>query len=283
MSTEKRSKTYPRALPHRTPEDAAKAVDAAPEELPKAARSTPSDTEPPARPNRRTFPLAVLVCALLLAGAGTAIWWDKTRQRSDDEIAPAPAPVSPVVASLSVPGVAAPKPAIEPGHLAPGLPGGTHKPEASGAAPADQPASPLAKERYLEALGSLTAAHLYQTFLNIGLLADAVENDQMEIAEAEKTLANLTRFMTLVETQLDQVASTDLDPSDRKALDSIRKHTESLRAQAAALREYWTTGDLDDAVAFHDARTQAWSGISAMLGLENMSTETVAKNLKTEK
>src|SRR4029077_15687161 len=83
--------------------------------------------------------------------------------------------------------------------------------------------SAIVKERYLEALGSLTAVHLYQSYLNIGLLADAAENEQMDYADAEKTLAQIVRLMTLVDRQLDAIGKTGLDQNDQRAMQNIRK------------------------------------------------------------
>lgn len=144
---------------------------------------------------------------------------------------------------------------------------------ANAAGPRSDSPVPAPKERYLEALGSLTAVHLYQSFLNIGLLADAVENEQMDVADAQQTLGNITRLMSLVDGQLDKVARTGLDSHDQKELQNIRDLTDVLQKQALALSGYWATGDEENATMYHMARNHAWTGISAILGLENGDTE----------
>src|SRR5262245_57768816 len=53
----------------------------------------------------------------------------------------------------------------------------------AGATPEPPPAR-TPHERMLETLGGLSAAHLYQSYLNIGLLADAVENETYTEAQA---------------------------------------------------------------------------------------------------
>ena len=278
MSVEKRTKLYPRAVPYRAPE-LPEAFEAAPEVPP-----TPANLR--SRSSGFNYPLACLAlfALLVIAGVGTAIWWRQNGLAGRDESLPttaktsagdtdSPAP-SPSPSRSSAAPVPAAAPVKKPAPAAPAV--AKIKPQVgvSGQAAATPAPPTVPRERYLEALGSLTASHLYQTYLNIGLIADAVENEQMELAEAEKTLAHVVRLMTVVEKQLEQVAGTDLDPGDRDALKHIRQLCDALRSQTAALQSYWATDDLDQAALFHEARTKAWTGINAMLGLETMEMET---------
>jgi hypothetical protein len=267
MSSDKKTKIYQRALPFRAPGKTGTSDEQPQEDAP----ARPSvGAQPPGRPasgNSRFVLRVGILCVILLSASGLALWYKLAR---DGENRHAGFDAStPVDGPKSDPETPATKPAKG---TTPSVVLNPQAPPAfaSGAAkkPVDSPAAAGAKERYLEALGSLTAAHLYQSFLNIGLLADAVESEQLEVGEARKTLANITRFMTLVDTQLDQVAKTDLDPNDLNALQNIRKQAGFLRAQSSALQAYWESGAARDVERFHEARKQAWTGICATLGVE---------------
>ncbi len=272
MSTERKAKVYPRAIPVRAPDEVTQASPPTPAEAGTPAADSSAEHALPRR-GRKLFAV-VIACVVLGAGAALATGWKPSWPTSRAETVGMPAPSVPVATNLP----ALPSPASKPSADFAGV-----GPVKSIEKPLVPPAQSTSKDRYLEALGSLTAAHLYQSFLNIGLLADAVENEQMDVEEAEKALSHITRFMTLVDDQLNQLAKTDLDTNDRDALQGIRKHTELLRTQASALRSYWMTGDLDDAEMFHVAREEVWAGVSTILGLESLAPGTAVKENKVEK
>jgi hypothetical protein len=69
--------------------------------------------------------------------------------------------------------------------------------------PANAQAKPVsAKTDVLEVLGALSATHLYQSHLNVGLLADSVESGSYTIAEAEESLKPVVDMMKLVEARV---------------------------------------------------------------------------------
>lgn len=119
----------------------------------------------------------------------------------------------------------------------------------------------------LESLDRLTAAHLYQTHLNIGLLADGTESEVYTIAEAKKLLQTLTALLNRVDGQLTKVGEQGLRPDDQKSLARTRQLSALLRTQAVELKAYWDTGDREHTVEFHKAREEAWTGIRELLGL----------------
>jgi hypothetical protein len=124
------------------------------------------------------------------------------------------------------------------------------------------------KDRYLEALGGLSASHLYQSYLNIGLLADGVEKEVYSLEEAEKMLASVADLMKLVEIQLAKVRQSDLTSDDLASLQRIKAVMGLLRLQSETLQNYWATGENDEAAQYHQAREAAWKGLSKVLGLE---------------
>ncbi|MBI2808379.1 MAG: hypothetical protein HYX68_25610 [Planctomycetes bacterium] len=272
MNADKKSKSYPTALPHRAPEATA---------LPEKRKPPQSDDSPEAEPEaptrsrsgaRKVGVLGLLtVLGLLAVGVAWHVRLFAEPAATESPVAapeksadglpvahPAPAPTKKdgfarAQTKLALLKIADPqsKPAVRPFAKAP--------------APAN--------DAYLEALGSMAAAHLYQTYVNIGLLADAVESEQLKLDEAEKTLANIVRLMTLVDGQFDQVSKLDLDPNDRKALEKVRAHAQTLRKQTTALRAYWEKGETEQINAFHAARSEAWAGIQEMLGLDEMGKQ----------
>jgi len=137
-----------------------------------------------------------------------------------------------------------------------------------------KPEAPAPRERALEALGGLTVAHLYQSYLNIGLLADATENDVYPEADAKKLLASVTEQMATVDQQLANLAEAKLEAEDQQHLARVRQLTALLRTQAQELDAYWGTSENDtDArksheTKYHKAREDAWAGIKDLLDIK---------------
>ncbi len=129
-------------------------------------------------------------------------------------------------------------------------------------------ASKLGKERFLQALGGLSAAHVYQSYLNIGLLADGVESESYTKAEAEQMLATVSNMIDLADRQLDKIADADLDPDDRQGMKRIQELAVLLRRQASALRAYWATGGREQITRYHQTRETTWTSLSEVLGIE---------------
>src|ERR1019366_2779960 len=97
---------------------------------------------------------------------------------------------------------------------------------------------------FLEALGSLSATHLYQTHLNIGLLADGVESETYTIEEAEKNLKSVVEMMKHVEAQQTRLATSGLDPDDQDSIREIQAVSAMLHLQIDSLRAYWATEEV---------------------------------------
>lgn len=138
-------------------------------------------------------------------------------------------------------------------------------------------AAPLAKnsanqakerEKFLEALGSLSAVHLYQTYLNIGLVADAVEKETYSKTEATKILQSVGELMSTVEKQLCRLPHINLDKDDQKSLDRIRAVTGQLRSQASALVSFWASADMQTVARYHQARERSWEDLKGLLGID---------------
>jgi hypothetical protein len=114
----------------------------------------------------------------------------------------------------------------------------------------------------LETLGSLSSAHLYQSYLNIGLLADAVEHQSYSQAQANEMLDTVVGLMNSVDDQLARLARADLPEGDREDVEHIRDLSGFLRVQIAALRAYWLTHDAQHAARYQEARQKTWAALS---------------------
>jgi hypothetical protein len=154
---------------------------------------------------------------------------------------------------------------------APPRPEGKKPPEAR--APLPMPAAAVPADRLIEAVGGLTAAHLYQTYLNIGFLADATEGDVYSQADAKKLLETVTGIVDAVEKQLDRITEAGLKAEDQKALQDTRRLLTPMRTQIKELQAYWETGEKEHATLFHKAREETWAGIKSLLGIQEKEAE----------
>jgi hypothetical protein len=127
---------------------------------------------------------------------------------------------------------------------------------------------PAQKASFLEALGGLSVAHLYQTHLNIGLLADGVESETYTVEEAEKNLKSVIDLMKMVDGQLANVSKSGIDAEDQESIRDLQAIAALLHLQTTALRAYWADGDMEQAANYHKARKGAWQGLSKVMGIE---------------
>jgi hypothetical protein len=190
--------------------------------------------KPQAAPRPRTLPLALAALALVVVtAAGTMLLLNLAATRPQ-----AAAPASDGAAQ-------------------------TPGPEARAAPPGK-----TERERYLAALGLLSAAQVYQTYLNIGLLADGVESGAYGKADAEEMLATVAGLIDQMNRQLDKIGDTGLGAEDQQNVERIQTLTALLRRQASALRAYWATGDREQIDRYHQARETTWKNVSEVLGIE---------------
>ena len=129
----------------------------------------------------------------------------------------------------------------------------------------DTPAKSDPQETMLDAISGLTRAHLSQTFLNIGLLADAAEKQVYSFADSNNLLDEINNFIDEVERQFIQLPpSLFKSEEDRKYMEQARTVTTLLRAETKELKAYWAAGDMEHADRFQKAREEAGSGIEKL-------------------
>jgi hypothetical protein len=102
---------------------------------------------------------------------------------------------------------------------------------------------PRPTEPVLTLVGGLMTAHLYQSYLNIGLIADGVAKDVYKVEEGKELLETVTRMMDTVERQLAQLPEAELQPEERRHLEKARRVLSLLRSQGKELKAYWDTGE----------------------------------------
>ena len=121
--------------------------------------------------------------------------------------------------------------------------------------------------RLLESVGSLCAVQLYQSYLNVGLLADAVEHDTYTKADAGQILSTIVTLSQTVDGQLQKLAETGLDTDDSTALDRVRKASALVRTQAMHLQTFWNSGEKNHIDDYQRVRRQCWQELRSILGL----------------
>ncbi len=135
-----------------------------------------------------------------------------------------------------------------------------------------QPPAPLpAKEErvlLLQTVGLLSAAQVYQAYLNIGFLADGKANGTYEEKDIQQIMASVSNLLSATDKQLDQFAKVEMSRADRDGMERIRKLSALVRQQGEELQAFWKTGDKERGVKYEKLRQEAWVGISDLLSLD---------------
>src|SRR5262249_41531096 len=122
-----------------------------------------------------------------------------------------------------------------------------------------KPVAELQREQLLENVGSVSSIYLYQSYLNVGLLADAVENDTYTKKDAIEILKNISTLLHTVDRQMAKLEAAGLENEEVEAIQQIRKVSKLLKSQAGFLQTHWQTSDKAAFENFHEARQQSWT------------------------
>jgi len=123
------------------------------------------------------------------------------------------------------------------------------------------------RRQLLETVGALTAAHCYQTYLNIGLIADGRAKGTYSEKDAYRVLDSVLSFLDSVDRKLAALQKLDLDKLDRDSLDQMRALSALLRQQGKELQNFWDSGKDDDAAKYENVRKDSWAALSRLLGI----------------
>jgi len=138
----------------------------------------------------------------------------------------------------------------------------------------DEPAPSKSLEKsdgenaWKEGVGLLSGLYLYQTYLNIGLLADGKAEKVYDEKAARAVLATVVVPLEKVDKQLEKLAATPLTASDREALSKIRSIVALLQRQGKELTQFWDTAQPSDGARYEATRQEAWKQINALLALD---------------
>lgn len=120
----------------------------------------------------------------------------------------------------------------------------------------------------LSTVGTLSAGHLHQAYLNIALLADARAEGVYDTPTATRLLGTVTGVMRSVDEQLDSVARLPLSDTDREALLKVRKQSAALKELATSLETFWKSGKKEDGAKYEKLRKKTWADLQELLGLK---------------
>ena len=119
-----------------------------------------------------------------------------------------------------------------------------------------------------ETVGLLAGIQLYQTYLNIGLIADAKAEGVYELADVQQILGTVLGPLEKVEKQLEKVSKLKLSKDDVEAVTRLRKIARMLREQGSELQAFWETGKNEHGNKYESIRQSAWKELSGLLELE---------------
>ncbi len=128
------------------------------------------------------------------------------------------------------------------------------------------PADPQAQ--LLETVGLLSGLYLYQSYLNIGLLADGKAEKTYDEKAARAVLTTILTPLQTADEHLEKVAKLTRTPADRDAVDKLRTVITLLRQQGRDLMAFWDSGKPEDGAKYEATRKEAWRQINLLLGLD---------------
>ena len=121
--------------------------------------------------------------------------------------------------------------------------------------------------RLLETVGCLTAAHYFQTYLNIGFIAEGKAQGTYTDKDARKVLDSVLSLLNSTDEKLEALGKIELDKGDRERLEQLRAASALLRQQGKELQVYWETGKDENAAKYESLRKNAWATISKLMGI----------------
>ena len=119
----------------------------------------------------------------------------------------------------------------------------------------------------LETVGTLAAAHCYQSYFNISLLSDGRAKGIYTAKEAARLLDSVLSVVDSVDRTLAALARTDLDREDRDSLEQMLDLSDLLRQQGRQLQTFWDSGKEADAAKYEEVRKDSWAAISRLMGM----------------
>jgi hypothetical protein len=119
----------------------------------------------------------------------------------------------------------------------------------------------------LETVGTLTAAHLYQSYFNINFLSDGRAKGIYTDKEATQLLDSVLSVVDSVDRKLAALGKIELDREDHDSLEQMRDISDLLHRQGRQLQTYWESHNEADAAKYEEFRKDSWAAISRLMGM----------------
>jgi hypothetical protein len=119
----------------------------------------------------------------------------------------------------------------------------------------------------LQTIGTLSGAHYFQTYLNIGFIADGKGMGNYTKEDARKVLQSVLSVVDSVDRQLETFGKRTLDKEDRDSLEQMLAISALLRQQGRELQTYWDSGQDQDAARYETLRKNSYAAISKLMGI----------------
>lgn len=120
----------------------------------------------------------------------------------------------------------------------------------------------------LAAIGGLSAAHMYTTYVAIGATADAFGNDVYDSQQVQDIMGSLVGMIDTLKKQLLLVQENCEDKNDQEYIDETIGVYTLLQEEARQLSNFAESRDISDHRAYEKARTTVWPKIEKLLGLD---------------
>ena len=121
--------------------------------------------------------------------------------------------------------------------------------------------------RLLETIGCLTSAHYFQTYLNIGFIADGKTRGTYSDKDARTVLDSVLSLLHSTDKKLESLGKVELDKEDRERLRELQTVSDLLRQQGKELQTYWDTGKDENAAKYEILRKNAWTTMTRVMGI----------------
>ena len=120
----------------------------------------------------------------------------------------------------------------------------------------------------LKMIGVLAASYLYQSYLNIGYLADLHAVDAYEYDKLDENLNIVIQIVGGVRDELKWYTLLVPLKSDSQYVDILVQTSDLLLKEAGALRKYFQTEDKQDAAIYLHLNEQARTVLVTILGMK---------------
>jgi hypothetical protein len=124
------------------------------------------------------------------------------------------------------------------------------------------------EEKLFYGMGHFGAAFLYQSYLNIGMVADAWTHNIYTPADSKTFLNGDLSFLETSRKLLQELSEFSITKEDRATFLEMIAIIENLKGEADNMLKYIAGRDQKDLDRYDHFRTQAWAQISKLMGIK---------------